>query len=53
MLQDVRAGRPTEIDWINGAIVRRAERYGLAVPRHRLLVDLVRARAGHAAGANG
>jgi 2-dehydropantoate 2-reductase len=53
MLQDVRAGRPTEIDWINGAVVRRADRYGIAVPRHRLLVDLVRARAGRAPSTDG
>jgi 2-dehydropantoate 2-reductase len=42
MLQDVRAGRRTEIEWINGAIVRRAERHALAVPRHRQLVEMVR-----------
>jgi 2-dehydropantoate 2-reductase len=42
MLQDVRAGRRTEIDWINGAVVRRAERHGLAVPRHRQLAEMVR-----------
>jgi 2-dehydropantoate 2-reductase len=42
MLQDVRAGRPTEIDWINGAVVRLADRHGLAVPQHRQLIELVR-----------
>jgi 2-dehydropantoate 2-reductase len=41
MLQDVRAGRRTEIDWINGAIVHLAARHRLAVPRNRLLVELV------------
>lgn len=42
MLQDLRAGRPTEINWINGAIVSLAERHGIPTPRHRLLADLVR-----------
>jgi 2-dehydropantoate 2-reductase len=42
MLQDVRAGRRTEIDWINGAIVARGMAHGIATPRHRLLADLVR-----------
>lgn len=41
MLQDVRAGRRTEVDWITGAIVRLARRHGLDVPRHRQLLDLV------------
>ncbi len=41
MLQDVRARRRTEIDWINGALVRVASDHGIPVPRHRLLVDLL------------
>jgi len=41
MLQDVLAGRPTEIDFINGAIVRAAERAGLAAPVNQTLVRLV------------
>ncbi len=41
MLQDIRAGRSTEIDWITGAIVRLARRHGVAVPRHQQLLDLV------------
>lgn len=42
MLQDLRAGRPTEINWINGAIVHLAERHGIPTPRHRLLAEMVR-----------
>jgi 2-dehydropantoate 2-reductase len=41
MLQDVRSGRPTEIDWINGAIVRQAARYEIPVPLNRQLVEMV------------
>lgn len=41
-LQDLWAGRPTEMPWMNGAVVARAERYGLAVPSHRLVNHLVR-----------
>ena len=42
MLQDVRGGKPTEIDWINGAIVRLADRYGIQVPVNRQLVEMLR-----------
>lgn len=42
MLQDVLAGRPTEIELINGAIVRAATRAGLAAPVNQTLVRLVR-----------
>lgn len=41
MLQDIRAGRRTEIDWINGALVRIAAQHGIPVPRHVQLVELV------------
>jgi 2-dehydropantoate 2-reductase len=41
MLQDVRAGRCTEVDWITGAIVSLARRHGLDVPRHQQLLELV------------
>ena len=42
MLQDLEAGRPTEIDAINGAVVRAAETAGIAVPVTAALADLVR-----------
>lgn len=42
MRQDVEAGRPTEIERLNGEVVRRAERHGLEVPVNRTLADLVR-----------
>lgn len=42
MLQDVLAGRKTEIEAINGAVVAAADRSGIAVPCTRTLLRLVR-----------
>ena len=39
--QDLARGRPTEIDHINGFIVRRGEALGIATPANRLLHILV------------
>jgi len=39
MRQDVEAGRPTEIDFLSGAILRLAAQYGLDVPHTRRMVD--------------
>jgi 2-dehydropantoate 2-reductase len=44
MLEDVEAARPTEVESINGALVREAERLGVDVPLQRPLYALVRAR---------
>jgi 2-dehydropantoate 2-reductase len=41
MLQDVEAQRLTEIDVINGAVVREADRHGVPVPVNRAMVALV------------
>lgn len=41
MRQDVRAGRRTEIDAINGHVVDRAEELGLEVPTNRVLASLI------------
>lgn len=41
MLQDVEAKRKTEIDVVNGAIVRQAEALGLDAPINRAMVALV------------
>lgn len=43
MLQDVRAGRPTEIEAINGAIVCRGARFGIATPANAEITRQVRA----------
>jgi len=42
MLQDFQAGRPTEIDVINGAVVRAADEKGVPVPLNRAFVALVK-----------
>jgi 2-dehydropantoate 2-reductase len=42
MLQDREAGRPTEIEFINGAIVRSGAQHGVATPVNATLADLVR-----------
>jgi 2-dehydropantoate 2-reductase len=44
MLEDVEAQRLTEIDHITGALVREADRLGVAVPLHTALYRLVKAR---------
>ena len=41
MLQDVRRGRRTEIDEINGAIVRAATELGLEAPVNRMLCEKI------------
>jgi 2-dehydropantoate 2-reductase len=42
MLQDFEARRPTEIDVINGAVVRAADETGVPVPLNRAFVALVK-----------
>ena len=52
MLQDVRRGKPTEIESLNGAIVRLAAEAGLAAPMNALVTRLVHAKE-RFAGAGG
>jgi len=42
MLQDVKKGRQTEIEFLNQAVVERAERYGIATPKNNLLSELIK-----------
>jgi 2-dehydropantoate 2-reductase len=42
MLQDVEARRPTEIDYLNGGIVRFGKEQGVATPLNRALWSLVK-----------
>ncbi len=42
MLQDVLKKKHTEIDFINGVVVRQGQELGIAVPTNAMLVDLVK-----------
>jgi|TARA_R100000687_G_scaffold36536_1_gene29815 2-dehydropantoate 2-reductase len=44
MWEDLQAGRPTEIDWINGEVVKLAEKLGTDAPVNRKLVRLMHQR---------
>ena len=42
MLQDIRAGRKTEIEAINGAVVRLGLRKGIATPCNAMICDMIK-----------
>jgi 2-dehydropantoate 2-reductase len=42
MLKDIMEGRTTEIDWINGALLRYANEYKLVLPAHQTLYRMVK-----------
>ncbi|MBM7866159.1 2-dehydropantoate 2-reductase [Heliobacterium gestii] len=44
MLQDLRRGRPTEVDSLNGAIVRLGKRYGVSTPTNEMLTHLLKTK---------
>ena len=44
MLEDVDSRRPTEVELINGALVREADRNGVEAPLHAALYRLVRGK---------
>jgi 2-dehydropantoate 2-reductase len=41
MLQDIAAGRKTEIDALNGIVVRLAQRYRIPVPANRMVYKII------------
>lgn len=41
MLQDMQNGRKTEIEYLNGAIVKIAEKHNISVPNNRLISHLI------------
>ncbi len=53
MLQDLLAGRATEVEAIHGAVIRAAERLGVAVPLTRTLYQLISLSERAAPGAAG
>lgn len=44
MVQDIAAGRRTEIDFLNGAIVKLGRNLGVATPAHQAIIALIKAR---------
>ena len=42
MLQDVEAHRPTEVDWLNGGIVRFGREHGVPTPLNEAVVALIK-----------
>lgn len=40
-LQSIRRDRPTEVDWLNGAVVRAAEELGITAPINAALTEMV------------
>jgi 2-dehydropantoate 2-reductase len=44
MLEDVQAGRPTEVDMITGSLVHEAHRLGVPVPLHEAMYSLIKGR---------
>jgi len=40
---DLMRGRPTEIDFLNGAVVQMGRKYGVPTPVNELVVSLIKA----------
>jgi 2-dehydropantoate 2-reductase len=53
MLQDLERGRPTEIEAINGWVVRRGSELGVDVPVNTTLTHFIRARVRSARAGEG
>lgn len=47
MLQDVRARRQTEIDYITGYLLRRARAQGISLPENTRLYDMIKRKESH------
>ena len=43
MLQDLRRGRPTEIDYMNGAVVALGAKHGVSCPVNKGIADIIKA----------
>jgi len=42
MLQDLERGRPLELPWLSGAVVRLGEQVGVPTPTHRFITTVLR-----------
>lgn len=47
MLQDLQAGRPTELDYITGALLKAAQAVKLKLPAHQQIYQQIKAAAQH------
>jgi len=47
MLQDIRAGQRTEIDYITGYVIRRARAQGLSTPENSRLYEMIKRKEQH------
>ncbi len=43
MLEDLERGKPLELPWLSGAVVRIGQQVGVETPTHKLIVTLLRA----------
>jgi 2-dehydropantoate 2-reductase len=43
MLHDLEAGKPLELDWLTGAVLRLGERHGVATPENQVIHDALAA----------
>ncbi len=43
MLQDIRNGRKTEIDYINGAVVKLGQKHNIPTPANKEIVEKIHA----------
>jgi 2-dehydropantoate 2-reductase len=53
MLQDILRGRPTEVDFINGAVVREGAALGIPTPVNQALTWMTKVRERHAEAGGG
>ena len=42
MLRDIRSEKQTEIEFLNGAVIRASERFGIEVPYNRFAYGMIR-----------
>jgi len=41
-LQDLQRGNGTEVEYLNGAIVKLGEKHGIATPVNKMILDLIK-----------
>jgi 2-dehydropantoate 2-reductase len=46
MLQDIENNRKTEIDYINGAIIKFGEKHNVPTPMNKIIYELIKVKEG-------